>query len=466
MAKGKKSKKKIFIFGGIGFLLVVIVILLATSGNKEKIVQIQSENAQLRTITQVVSATGKVQPEYQVVLRPEVTGEVVELPVEEGDFVKKGQLLIKIKPEQYIAQRNQAKAALKSTEAQLKVRQASLDRTKSEYKRIEGLYKKDLASEQELEIAKANYLQAEGQYEAQVASVQQADARLQDAQEQLDKTVIYSPINGWVTQLPVELSERVLGSSFSQGTHLMTVANLNRMESRVEVDENDVVLVSIGDTARVEIDAYGDKKFLGIVNQIGNSAQTSGFGTQDEVVNFEVRISLINPEEELRPGMSCDADIETETRFDVVSIPIQSVTARIEKPDKENGGENGDDSDGEGGNGGSGTEEKKNDVSEKSNEPQEVVFVVEEGKVRQVPVETGISDDTYIEIISGLEDGQEIVSGPYRAVSKELENGTKIMNPSKKKEKKSDDSAVEQSESEDKTEGSTEGEKADSTESE
>ncbi len=462
MAKGngKKSKKKIFIFGGIGLLLAIIVVLLVTSGNKEIIVQVQSEKSELRTITQLVSATGKVQPEYQVVLRPEVTGEVVELPVEEGDYVNKGQLLIKIKPEQYIAQRDQAKAALKSAEAQLKVRQAALDRTIAEYKRIEGLYKKELASDQELEIAKSNYLQSEGQYEAQVASVQQAAARLSDAQEQLDKTVIYSPIYGRVTQLPVELSERVLGSSFSQGTHLMTVADLNRMEARVEVDENDVVLVSVGDTARVEVDAYGDKKFLGIVNQIGNSAQTSGFGTQDEVVNFEVRISLIDPEEELRPGMSCDADIETETRTDVVSIPIQCVTARIEKPEKPD--ENGEESDGEGGNGGSGSEDEKDGNNNRPNEPQEVVFVVDGGTVKQVPVKTGISDDTYIEIISGLENGQEIVSGPYRAISKELEDGTKIMDTSKKKGKKSDEDKSDEVTDDDESES----ENTDSTETE
>lgn len=435
-SKGKKSKKKLFIFGGIGLLLVVIVVLLATSGDNEKIVQIQSENVELRTITQVVSATGRIQPEYQVILRPEVSGEVVELPVEEGDYVKKGTLLIKIKPEQYIAQRDQSKAALKSTKAQLKVRQAFLDRMKAEHKRIEGLYEKELASEQELEIAKSNYLQSEGQYEAQVAGVQQATARLKDSQEQLDKTVIYSPIDGRVTQLPVELSERVLGSSFSQGTHLMTVANLNRMEARVEVDENDVVLVSIGDTVRVDVDAYGDIKFTGIVNQIGNSAQTSGFGTQNEVVNFEVRISLINLEKELRPGMSCDGDIETETRMDVVSIPIQSVTVRIEKPEEDEDGEH----DSEGGNGGSGRGNKKSTGKNKPVEPKEVVFVVEDGKVSQVEVETGISDDTFIEIVSGLEDGQEIVSGPYRAISKELEDGTRIMNPTKKKDKKSKDS--------------------------
>lgn len=424
MAKGnkKKSKKKLFIFGGIGLLLVVIVALVLTSGDKEPIVTVQTEDAQTRTITQVVTATGKIHPEYQVMLRPEVTGEVVQLPVEEGDIVKKGQLLIRIKPEQYIAQRNQARAQWESAKATLKVRQAELDRVESEYKRVQDLYEKGLASEQELEVAKAQFLQSEGMYEAQKASVDQAKERLNDSQEQLDKTAIYSPIDGRITSLPVELSERVLGSSFSQGTHLMTVADLDNMEARVEVDENDVILVSVGDTTWVEVDAFGDKKFLGLVSQIGNSAQTTGMGTQDEVVNFEVRIRIVNPDKELRPGMSCDSDIETETKYDVVAVPIQSVTARMDKPaEGEGGGPNG--------------EPNEENPNAKPSKPKEVVFIADNNVAKKVEVTTGISDDSYIEIIEGLDGGEKVISGPYRAISKELDDGTKIRVPSAKKDK-------------------------------
>ncbi|VAX15978.1 ABC transporter, RND-adapter-like protein [hydrothermal vent metagenome] len=410
--KGKRSKKKLFIFGALALMLVIVVVLVITSGEKEKIISVQTEKAEKRTITQVVSATGKIFPEYQVELRPEVTGEIVDLPVKEGDIVKKGQLLIRIKPVQYIAQRNRAAATLEASKAMLKVREATLEKVKADYKRIKELFQKDLASEQELETAKSNYLQNVGQYESQEASVKQAAAGLADAEEQLQKTAIYSPIDGRITALNVELSERVLGSSFSQGTHLMTVADLSKIEARVEVDENDVVLISIGDTTNIDIDAFGDRKFLGLVSQIGNSAKTTGAGSQDEVVNFEVRISLVNPDSKIRPGMSCDADIETETKYNVVTVPIQAVTARIDKP-----------KDGE----------MKKDRPKRRSKPQEVVFVVDGNSVKQTKIKTGISDDTYIEVTEGLEGGEEVVTGPYRAVSKELEDGSKIMLPKKDK---------------------------------
>ena len=432
--KGKKSKKKLFIFGGLALMLVIIVVLVITSGEKEKIISVQTEKAEKRTITQVVSATGKIFPEYQVELRPEVTGEIVDLPVKEGDIVKKGQLLIRIKPVQYIAQRNRAAASLEAAKAMLKVREATLEKVKADYDRIKELFQKELASEQELETAKANYLQNVGQYESQKASVKQAEASLADAEEQLEKTAIYSPINGRITALNVELSERVLGSSFSQGTHLMTVADLSKIEARVEVDENDVVLISIGDTTDVEIDAFGDKKFIGLVSQIGNSAKTTGAGSQDEVVNFEVRISLLDPDSKIRPGMSCDADIETETKYDVITVPIQAVTARMEKPKK--------DKDGEKRRG----KPQEGSKAKKRNKPQEVVFVVDGNTAKQVSIKTGISDDTYIEVVEGLEGGEEIITGPYRAVSKELEDGSKIMLPKKndreKGDKKDEDSEV------------------------
>jgi len=422
MANGnkKKNKKKFIIFGGIGLLVLVIVVLLITAGDKEVIVPVQVEKVVKRNITQTVSATGKIYPEYQVILRPEVSGEIVSLPVEEGALVSKGQLLVRIKPEQYTAQRNQAKAQLASAKSQLKVREASLARVEADYNRIKGLAEKGLASDQELEIAKSEYLQNVGMLESQKAAVDQALENLNNAEEQLAKTAIYSPINGRVTSRKVELSERVLGSSFSMGSDLMTVADLSNMEARVDVDENDVVLVSIGDTADVEVDAFKDKKFKGIVTQIGNSAQTTGLGTQDEVVNFEVRIKIIDPESQLRPGMSCDADIKTETRKNVLSVPIQTVTARLNKPiesvsnsDEEN------------------VQQVVNNSSK--NKPKEVVFVVENGKAKKLEVETGISDDSYIEIKKGLKENQEVVTGSYRAISKELEDGTMVKLPVGKK---------------------------------
>jgi len=419
MAKnnGKKSKKKLIVISLLALLVIAVVVVVLLNSNKEKIIPVQVEKAQLRTITQVVSATGKINPVDEVLLRPEVNGEIVDLPVQEGDFVKKGQLLVRIKPDIYIAQKNRAKATLDAARAQLKVRKANLDQVKAEYFRVKGLYEKQLASESELEKAKATYLQSQGSYEAQKSAVMQAEESLKEAEENLKKTEIDAPFDGTITSLDVERSERVLGSSFSQGTPLMTIADLSKMEATVDVDENDVVLVSVGDTAYISADAFPDKKFPGIVTQIGNSAKTSGAGTQEEVVNFEVKIRLLELDKKLRPGMSCDAEIRTETKHNVVSVPIQSVTARLPKFNK-------------GKRNGKGMKKfnaySKNKVN-KRKEPREVVFVVKNGVAKMRPVKTGISDDSYIEIVKGLKAGEMVVSGPFRAISKELEDGLKVV---------------------------------------
>jgi HlyD family secretion protein len=424
MAKGKKkkSKKKIFIFGGLGILVLIVVLLVLFSGEKEKIVGVETEEVKKRTITQLVSANGTIKPVDEVELRPEVTGEVVELPVQEGDKVKKGQLLIRLKPDQYIARRNRARASLTFAEASQREREASLDEIEANFKRVKELFEKELASESDLETASASFIRAKSQVEAQKASVLQAKENYNDAEVELAKTAIYSPLNGVITQLNVEKSERVLGSSFSQGTHLMTVADLKQMEAVVEVDENDVVLVSVGDTAEIEIDAFRDEKFQGVVTLIGNSAKTTGFGSQNEVVNFDVEIRMLDPSEKIRTGMSCDADIKTETQIDVLSVPIQSVTARIPKKEEvlEEQNENGN----------SNAEDRK-----KKLKPVEVVFVEEENIAKMIEVETSISDDTYMVITDGIEEGQMVVSGPYKAISKELNDSTKVRITNKRSKK-------------------------------
>lgn len=417
MANGnkKKSRKKLFIFGGIGALLLVLVLLLAFSGNKEEIIAVQTEVVQKRTITQVVAATGKINPEFQVIITPEVTGEIVELPVKEGDRVRKGQLLIRIKPDTYVAAKDRAQASLESAKAGLSRSKAIVDRVKSEFDRVQELYKKGLSSDQELETARSGYLTAKSDYESQQGYVEQVRASLKEANENLNKTAIYSPIDGTVSQLNVELGERVLGSFYSQGTNIMTVADLSKMEATVEVDENDVVLVSVGDTAKITVDAYGEKEFTGIVSQIGNSAKTEAAGTQQEVVNFEIKISLLNVQKEnLRPGMSCNADIKTETVNNVYAVPIQSVTARSKNamPAQAEGGD----------------EEEMNREQQrpKSAVPDEVVFLVKNNKAKMVKVTTGISDDSYIEVKSGLAGGENVVSGSYRAISRELKENVNV----------------------------------------
>jgi HlyD family secretion protein len=431
MAKSnKKSKKKLIIFGSLGLLVVIFIVIALVSGGKEEIIMVQTEKVEKRDITQTVTATGQIDPEFKVLITPEVTGEIIDLPVKEGDRVKKGDLLIRIKGDQYKAQKERLEASLKSSEATLKIREAERNRLTLEFERVKELHKKTLVSDSELETAESNFLSSKASYEQAEANVLQSQAQLREVLEILYKTTIYAPMNGTITQLNVELSERVLGSGFSQGTDIMTVADLNNMEAVVEVDENDVVQVALGDTATIKVDAFGDREFKGVITEIGNSAKQVGFGTQEQVVNFEVKIRLIDMDDNLRPGMSCNADIETETVFDVISVPIQSVTAREnvgnsdknQNSDEENTNEKK-----------KGESEKKNEVKETRKGPTEVVFLLESGTVKMVEVKTGISDDNYIEITEGLEDSVDVVSGSYKAISRELEDGSKVKVEEKRK---------------------------------
>jgi HlyD family secretion protein len=415
--KRKKSKKKVFIFGGLGVLVLALVLIAFLGGSKEEIIAVQTEKVEKRDITQTVAATGKINPEFKVTITPEVTGEIVSLPVKEGDRVKKGQLLIRIKGDNYLAQKERAEANLLSAEANLAMRKAELDKVTQDNNRMKEMHSKNLASESELETVRSSFLSSKALYESAEANVLQNKASLKEIIEQLNKTTITSPIDGVVTKLNVELGERVLGSGFSQGTDIMTVSDLGNMEATVDVDENDVVLISLGDTARIKVDAFSDKVFKGVVTQIGNSAQTAGFGTQEQVVNFQVRIKVLDPDQGLRPGMSCNADIETETVNGVISVPIQSVTARS---DFNPGSENEEASAKPEGNG------KKQDKF------QEVVFIVENNKAKMVKVETGISDKDYLYIKSGLKGGEEVVSGSYRAISRELKDGITVRVEGKK----------------------------------
>ncbi len=414
MANGKKSKskKKVFIFGGLGLLFLILIVIAFIGGGREEIIAVTTEKVTKRTITQSVAATGKINPEFRVVITPEVTGEIVALPVKEGDRVKKGDLLIRIKGDQYLAQKERLEATLLSAEANLKIREAELSRVTSDFNRVRELHSKGLSSDVELEISQSNYLTTKAAYESAQASVLQSKASLKEVMDQLYKTTILSPMDGTVTQLNVEIGERVLGSGFTQGTNIMTISDLNNIEAVVDVDENDVVLVSLGDTARIKVDAFGDRVFIGIVTQIGNSAKTSGFGTQQEVVNFEVKIKLTEPDGALRPGMSCNAEIETKTVTDVLSVPIQSVTARTDTKPKEQQSNDGDEA----------VVERKT----RFERPKEIVFVIKDGIAKSVEVETGISDDSYIEIRSGLEGDEDVVSGSYRAISRELNDGSKV----------------------------------------
>lgn len=399
---GKKSKKKIIIFSIIGVVLVALVLLVILGSNRETVITVQTEPIQKKTITQIVSATGKIQPVTQVKINAEVSGEIIDLPVREGQRVRKGQLLVRIKPDAYQAGYERAQAALA-------INQANLSKAEAEYKRVTELFAKKLVSDAEMDIAKATFQSAK-------ASHDQSSASVKEARETLAKTTVYSPMDGVVSQLLSELGERVSGSTFTQGTEMMTVADLSRMEARVDVGENDVIMVTVGDTARIEVDAYTERKLVGTVYQIANTAKSRGLGTQDEVVNFEVRILIHTPEDvRLRPGMSMTADIETETHKDVLAVPIQSVTVRMpkmeEKPAEAQQGE---------AKFVGGARKKEEDKLD------EVIFVVEEGAVKTVVVKRGLSDDSYVEVTGEGLEGKEVVAGPFKAINRDLEKGTKV----------------------------------------
>jgi HlyD family secretion protein len=400
MANGK-SKKKIIIFSILGALVIVLLLLVVLGSKKEPVTNVQIEKAMRRTITQSVTATGKISPEVQVVISPEVSGEITLLPIKEGTKVSKGEVLMKIKPDIYVAQRDRSAADLTSAKA-------SADRSKSEYDRAKELFTKGLISKSELEAASTAYEVAKSQYD-------QAHAALSQSEESLRKTTITSPMDGIISQLNVQLGERVLGTSQFQGTTVMTVADLSRMEGRVDVGENDVVLIHSGDTARISVDAFPDRKLTGIVYQIGNSAKTKGLGTQEEVTNFEVRIRVLNKDVVLRPGMSMTATIETETKRNVITVPIQSVTTRSSKGNMKQMPSEGEDM--------AANDSKIKQVKEKV---KEVVFIVDNSVAKTVEVKRGISDDLYTEIVSGLDENKEVVSGSYKAINRELEDGSKV----------------------------------------
>ena len=420
--KGKSRKKIIWII--VGSVVLLIILRTAFCGKKNPGILVQTEKAVRRDITQLVSATGIINPVYQVAITPEVTGEIVELPVKEGDRVKKNQLLIRIKPDSYTAQRDRAKANLESAQATLGMKKIEKDYIESNFKRTEQLYRDGIANTQELEKMASDLASSIAQLEAQQAFVQQAAASLKESNESLNKTAIYAPMDGTISKLNVELGERVLGSGFSQGTDLMTVADLGKMEAIIDVDENDVVLVSIGDTAKIELDAFKNVIYDGLVTQIANSAKTTAAGTQEEVVNFAIKIALNEFNAQVRPGMSCNADIEVETKTNVLTVPIQSVTARSEAAP---GMEEQTPAEGQG----FGKNGKK-----KQSRPKEVVFMLNQNEATMKEVKIGISDNEFIEIVSGLKEGDEVVSGPYRAISSELQDKSKVRLETKPKDGK------------------------------
>ena len=427
----RSRRKKQIIYGSI--VLVALWIIASIIWNKrEKPIPVTTETAIRKTIVQTVSATGKIQPEVEVKISPEVAGEIIELPVEDGMRVKKGDLLVKIKPDSYKALLEQQEAAISAAKATNLQQKATMMKTGHDFKRAEDLFNKKLISEQEYNAAEAADDVAKNTYESSLHEIERAQAGSSQARDQLSKTTIYSPIDGTITILNSKLGERLVATGQFVGTEVMRVADLGHMESRVDVNENDVVSVKLGDKAEVKIDAYGDRKFNGTVYQIGNTGKTTGAGTQEEVTNFEVKIRIEDHDVVLKPALSCTADIHTNEVKDVVAVPMQAVTIRTgesnlspeeieKKKQKVTQRDKGDNS-----------AEFVNERAEKAAQKEEreklvkVVFLKKGNKAQMAKVTTGISDDTYTEIKSGIQAGDEVISGSYSAISRKLKEGAKV----------------------------------------
>ena len=386
---------------------------------KERPIVVQTTEVVRRDLTEVVVANGRIQPELEVKISPEVSGEIIDLPVKEGQRVKKGDLILRIRPDFYEANLKSAEANHKSAQAGERSAQASLEKAEAELKRYQQLFDGRLVSESQYQEIRTSWDVARAQHESATHQAAMAKASLDRAHEELSKTTISSPLNGTISKLNSRLGERVVGTATMAGTEVMIIADLEAMEARVDIGEVDIVLVCLGQQARLEVDAFRDRKFAGKVYEIANSAKTTGAGQQQEATKFEVKIR-ITEQERFLPGMSVTAEIETRSRTNVLAVPMQCVTTRL-PPDRPAPKAESMTMDS-----GLAVTEKKQPKRENRAKPAEVVFLAEGGQAKQVPVGRGISDDNYTEITEGLAEGQRVISGSYKAINRELEDGKKI----------------------------------------
>ncbi len=427
----KSNRTLWWVLGGLVVVLLLVVIAGSVFNKGPEGTEVEVTNADRRSITQVVTASGRIQPETEVIISPEISGEIIELRVKEGDAVRAGDLLLRIKPDAYQAQAEQLRAGLLQSQASQSQAKASLESAKMDFDRKKDLFDRGVIAQAEFEAAQSQYEVAQAQYEGAQFAVRSAEARLREAGTQLSKTSIVAPMSGTVSQLNVELGERVLGTSQMQGTEVMRIAQLEVMELEVDVNENDIVNVTLGDTASVEVDAYPDQRFRGTVTEIASSARLNAVQGTDQVTNFTVKVRVDEgggavasqggvvssevpggpqPGIRLRPGMSGTVDIFTQTIANSVAVPIAAVTVRDFNKIRAD----------------TTKDEEALAAIPTTEDLRKVVFVHEDGEAKMVEVETGIADDTYIEVRSGLAAGAQVVSGPYSAVSRTLTPGDKI----------------------------------------
>lgn len=443
----KKSVKWILIIVGI---LAGVFVIAQVAGGKDKSVKVSTEKATKRTIIETVTASGNIYPVVEVKISPDISGEITELNVQEGDSVKKGFVLARVFADIYALQRdeaasqvNRSQATVANNTAALEASQAELDQAKKSYDRNKTLYDQKVISKSELEQFESTYRSAQAKYNAAKENIKSLKAEVQTSQtglvkanKDLSRTVLIAPMNGVVSSLKVKKGERVAGNSFNIGTEMMTIADMREMEVRVDVGENDIVKVNIGDSADIEVDAYNNRKFKGEVTQIASSTKTSASSavTSNDVTSYEVRIrikresyqDLLDPKKPnkypFRPGMNASADIKTKRHDNVLSIPIMSVNARVKGSDKSIADKKKEE------------ESKKPEDNPMSNEPvvansdlEEVIFILQkDGTVKKAIVTTGIQDINNIEVLEGLKEGDEVITGPYNAISEKLKDGMKV----------------------------------------
>lgn len=414
------------LIGAAAVLVVVLIVLSKTGviGNKDKGKEVEIAKVDQMTIIETVSATGKIQPEIEVKISSEVSGEIIALPVKEGQVVKKGDLLVKINPDLYTSGYNRTLAGLSGTKAGLSQADASFKEAKANYDRNKTLFEKGIISRSEWDKAISVFESAQASKQSAYYNVQSASATVNEAKDNLGRTTIYAPADGTISMLNVELGERVLGTQQMTGTEILRVANLNNMEVEVDVNENDIVKINVGDSANVEVDAYLKKQFKGIVTSISNSASTAL--TADQVTNFKVKVRILKesyqdltagkPESysPFRPGMTATVDIITKRRQNVIGVPISAVVVKSDtaavstlKVDDPN------------------SEESK--IKPKNDKKFECVFVKVGDKSKIRIIKTGIQDDTNIEVTEGLKKGDVVIIGPYTTVTKDLNSGDKVM---------------------------------------
>ncbi len=430
------SKKTIYYLLGITAIVVIILVVLSKSGaisNKDEGKEVETTQVKEITLVETVSATGKVQPEIEVKISSEVSGEIIELPIKEGQQVKKGDLLVRVNPDLYQSGVSRSAASYSTAKAGLSQADAQLKEAKANYNRNKTLFDKGVISKSEWDKITSAYEVAQAAKQSAYYSMQSAGATVTEAKDNLNRTTIYSPVDGTISKLDAELGERVVGTQQMAGTEILRVANLNNMEVEVDVNENDIVKIEIGDEADIEVDAYLRKKFKGVVTSISNSA--SAELTADQVTNFKVKVRILKESYEemlkgkpanfspFRPGMTATVDIITERKTNILAVPISSVVVKAD------------------------TTATKKDVLQQLEEKEqekngnvvkkhECVFVKIGNKAVLRPITTGIQDDTNIEIIKGLKKGEEVITGPYTVVTKELNPDDKVKTKAKSKDTK------------------------------